>query len=335
MIEMITYKQDENSAAKPTMKQSGGSTGAKTTKAKSVASTWKPFILNLTDVLNDMEQGQLLTLQKVSPLEWIQFAPQGKSIRIECKSNAYREAHEQLTVHQVAELADIGWLVPTGSPEESTPSKDKFGSPNHFVDLPLPLKPKALSGLVVRTFTEVFSTALPQDLVYEAYGDDKGSLSLPDLGLKPQMDLQDVDLNPKLAELLLSVAKEITNIPDLVLDCDGDIGPVGYKDIRAYLRLVEGSKYVRIYSPILMQIAESPALLTKLNDLNTINGFMHLCHMPNGCVMAVSDVLATPFISSYVATALGNFLQVTSDCAIEVIAEFGDDGSDVQPALWH
>jgi hypothetical protein len=83
-----------------------------------------------------------------------------------------------------------------------------------------------------------------------------------------------------------------------------------------------------------MQIAESPSLLAKINDLNCSNGFMHLCHMPNGCVMSVCDVMVVPFITSYVYTALENFVKITSDQATELISVFGGD-TTIQPALWN
>lgn len=334
MIEMIIYNQDANITNTPKATESGNGSVKTANKTKSVASTWKPFILNLTDVLNDMEQGQILTLQKSSPEEWIQFAPQGKSIRIECKSNFYREVHEQLTVDQVAALADIGWLSPTGSPEESTPSEDKFGSPNHFVDLLLPLKTKALSGLVVRTFTEVFSATHPEMLQYEAFEVTGDSLPLPDFGVKVAITCTDASQNPKLPQLLLDVLSELTGVRGWTFDDVGDVGPISFGNVKAFGRLVEQSPYIRFYCPVIHDIEENAAVLSKLNELNCIYGHAHFCLL-NGAITCVSDVLVSPFHTSYVASGLANFLQVADELSGELIEGFSSQEIPAQQPLWH
>ena len=160
-------------------------------------------------------------------------------------------------------------------------------------------------------------------------------MSLTTLGIRPVIYFQDSNLNPKLPQLVLNVVREITGIKTLEWDHEGDIGGITLGGIAAYIRLVEDRPYLRVYTPILMDAHGSPELLEKLNELNTINGFLHVCLMPNDCVMVVSDVLVSPFITSHVANALGNYLQTADEYATELIANFGTEEDLSQKKLWH
>ncbi len=292
-----------------------------------VSVAWKPFCKKLIAVLKDLQEDQWLILQKKNSNEWIQFISEGSfGLRLETKSNAYREDDQQLSEEQVARLLEIGWHSPTNSPEASTPTRDPDGSPNHYSDFRLPLKAKAITALTIRTFTEVLAVSHPGMLQYEAFSRDGTSLLIPELGLIPVICSNDASENPKLSEQLLGAITELTGVGGWSFDDQGDIGPIGYGSIKAFARIVEESPYVRFYVPAVEDVEETPQLLSKLNTLNCVHGHMHMCLM-NNCIMAVSDVLVSPFSINYVAAALGNFLQVADEFAIELVAEFGDASS--------
>ncbi len=295
----------------------------------SASDAWANFLKKLATELTALDAGQWLTLQKLnSESDWVQFAAQGKAgFRVETKSNWYRSDSDQLTPEQVQGLLLLGWLPPTGSDEESNPVSDPHGSPNFFVQLPVKLSPKNLDSLVTKTFINVLGVMEPDGLAYKAFNRAGNSVPLPDLGLKSIID--NTDENPELSQAVLDVIKEITAIPDLKWDHEGDIGPLNYKTISCFVRIVEDSKYVRFYAPLLMFSEASKALLIKINELNSAYGFMHLCLMPTGSLMAASDVLATPLLKSQIAEALAHFMQIADEFAIELEAEFCcDDDSE-------
>lgn len=298
---------------------------SKAVSAGSKSDAWANFLKKLVTELTGLEAGQWMLLQKLnSESDWVQFAAQGKAgFRLETKSNWYRSDTDQLTPEQVQGLLLLGWLPPTGSDEESNPVSDPHGSPNFFVQLPVKLSRKDLDSLVTKTFIDVLGVAEPDGLAYKAFNRAGNSVPLPDLGLKAITD--STDQNPELSQAVLDVIKEITSIPDLVWDGEGDIGPLNFKTIRCYVRVVEDSKYIRFYAPLMMFEDASTALLMKINELNTVYGFMHLCIMPTGSLMAVSDVLSTPLIESHMAQALAHFMQIADEFAIELEAEFGCD----------
>lgn len=299
--------------------------GKKPTYDKSTSPAWVAFSERLICALHCLEAGQWLILQKPnSHSDWIQFACQGRAgFRVETKSNWYRSDDDQLTPEQVQGLLRLGWNSPTGSDEESNPVSDPHGSPNFFVQLPVKLSLKGVIALVPRTFIAVLGVAEPDNLRYEAFESNGTALYLADLGLMTVTD--NTDQNPELSKAVLDVIKEITSIPDLAWDDEGDIGPLNYKSIRCYVRVVEDAKYIRFYAPLLMNVEATKELLHKVNELNTVHGFMHLCLMPNLCLMAVSDVLSTPLVESQISQALAHFMQIAEEYAIELEAEFGCD----------
>lgn len=287
------------------------------------------FSERLISTLQNLEAGQWLVLQKAnSQSEWIQFVCQGKAgFRLETKSNWFRGDDEQLSTEQTDGLLLRGWLPPTGSDQESDPISDPHGSPNFFVQLPVKLSQKKLSSLVAQTFIDVLAVNEPDGLMYEAFESSGTPLYIADLGLKSAAN--STDENPELCKAVLALVKEITSIPDLCWDADSDIGPIGFGGIRTYVRIVEGGRYLRFYSPLMNGAYETLALLSKLNELNTVAGFMHLC-LNGDCVMSVADVPASPLTTAHIAQVLANFMQVSDEFATELVAEFTDLESTIE-----
>ena len=80
---------------------------------------------------------------------------------------------------------------------------------------------------------------------------------------------------------------------------------------------------------------ETLALLSKLNELNTVAGFMHVC-LNGDCVMSVADVPASPLTTAHIAQVLANFMQVSDESATEILAEFlCMDSIDPAPVQLH
>jgi len=253
----------------------------------------------------------------------VQMVAEGKGkFRIETKSNWYRELEQELTLEQQESLSRIGWKEPTGTGSESTPEGDFHGSPNYFLDLSLPRHANKLVNVTVATFMDVLGVVEPDGLVYEAFYPNGDSLSLPQLGLKPLISEQDNSKNPQLRLQLLNIIKELTGIDTFAYDDDGDLGPINFGRITAFARLVEDDAYIRFYCPIIDDAEQTPALLERLNELNCVYGHLHFCLL-NGCVTGVSDVLIAPFLTSYVAHGLGNFLQICDEFGSELREEFG------------
>ena len=290
--------------------------GIKSTDATTVLDVWVLFLERLVPTLKSLKPGQWLIIQRTdSSSDWVQFASQGKAgFRLETKSNWYRNDDDQLTPAQVSGLVQLGWIAPSGNPEESTPENDPEGSPNFYIDLAAKSGFKNLDALVAKTFAKIFGISNPDMLFYEAYESNGTSLLLPELGLKVAV-ATDTDQHENLAQALLDVIIKITGISKLTWDAEGDIGPIHFGSICTFVRIVEGEKYIRFYSPLMKGSFETRALLSKLNELNTVHGFMHLCRNGN-CVMSVADIPASPLITTHIAQVLANFMQVSDEFSI-------------------
>lgn len=299
-----------------------GNVQVEVARSKSVA--WEPFAEKLAAVIANLEEDQFLILSKKRSFESVQFAGQGSfGLRLETTSNYFRDQENQLTEQQVSSLTDLGWNLPTRNPAISTPESDPEGSPNFYIDLPLPLNFRKIADLTVSTFSEILSVPHPGFLEFDAFDADGNSVPLPTLGLKRANNAGEADQNSKLPQLLLDTLKEVTGIGSLEFDDDGYVGGIDSGSVTTFVSILADSQYIRLNAMIATGLKESKALLKRINEMNGQVGYMHMV-VSSGTVIAFSDVLVAPFIANHVAVALNNFCQSANAMKSELEAEFGD-----------
>jgi hypothetical protein len=294
----------------------------KPTPSTYLSVAWPPFAQKLTAILEKMEEDQFLILSVKRSNRYIQFSAQGAfGIRVETTSNSYLTKQEQLNERQIADLIENGWHAPTGSPTDSMPEGDPDGSPNYFVEFSVPVSFESLANLTVLTFAEILRVPHPGNLEYEAFDDEGGTIALPELGLKLAVRRPQDDNQENLSEALLVTLKEKTGIGDLEYDDDGDIG-IRYGSALTFVRLINDPQYIRIYSPILREVEESPDIFVRLNDINANETLMRFIYR-NGVIYGVADIAAVPFVSAHVDQALAHFCEVADGMDSLLQAEFG------------
>lgn len=302
-------------------------------EAQALSSAWVPFVHRLAQALEKLLEDQYLIITKKGTNEFIQFASQGfYGLRVETISNHYRDEANQLSDVQIANLLDIGWSAPTNNPDKSTPAADPDGSPNFFAEFPLPLYVIEIAQMAVKTFTEVLNLNHPAFLEYEAFSSDGNSLPIPQLGLKLAIRSEKSAKNSALPKLVMDTVKELTGIDDLSYDEDGDLGGIRFKSIVTYVRLIADRPYIRLFAILLNNVEPTLQLLALINRLNAQEGFLHLIHK-DGAVIAISDVLVTPFVASHIAHALGNFTQIADEMFVTLQSEFGGGASSSVQSL--
>lgn len=280
-----------------------------------------------------LQEDEFLLISDKRFNQCVQFVGQGFfGIRLETTSNAYRDDAHQLTAAQIAGLVDLGLQLPSRIPEESDPLSDPDGSPNIFREFASPVDFDALAAVAVNVLNII---AVPHAgyLEYDAFSNvDGNSLSFPALGLRREIHSEDSDTNPKLPQLLLDTISELTGVDTWVFGDDGEVGGIHFCSVTAYVKILSDTPHIRIYAPLNENVEESPALLSRINELNAEYGFMHLFHQ-GGTIFALSDILASPFNVSIVAHWLGNFFQIADELNGVLQAEFGDAAStgEVQP----
>ena len=303
---------------------------AKRARPPRLSEAWTPFAQKLGAVLEKLVEDEILILSLKRSNLFIQFVSQGSfGMRSETVSNYYRDDAQQLDQQQTADLTDIGWQTPTRNPDESTPETDPDGSSNFFFDAIVPWQGMNLANVTVRTLVQVLKVSHPGFLEYDAFDSNGQSLPLPSLGLKRQIASDDGEKDGALPQLLLETIKELTGIDDWQFDEDGDIGGIRYGSVSTYARLIDDRPYVRFYATLIRDLEETQALFMRINELNGDNGHLHFV-VKNGAVTALSDVLVTPFVTSHVAHALGNFCQTVDEVNDTLQAEFGGDAASIE-----
>ena len=309
-----------------------------TPPAPSLGRDWQPFADRLAAALATLREDQNLILAVEHRQRFVQFAGSGASgLRAESVSNAYLAETNQLSADQVAALIAAGWRSPTHAPDASKAEKDPAGSPNLFADFDAPVSFDEVADLAVRTLAQVFEASHPDLLEYDAF-DTKGSqISFPGLcRRRAQRPGSAAESESSIAQELLAAIREATGLGDLEFDTDGDIClPRGSQVV--FVRRLGATPFVRIWSPLVRGVDETPELLAQLNSLNASAGLARFSVL-DGVVFAEADVAAEPIVAKHVDLALRRFCGATDGVDAMLQCEFGGRNAFLEPpsgALLH
>ena len=284
---------------------------------------WRPFVDRLAAALATLEEDQNFILAVEHRQRFVQFAVSGPSgLRAEAVSNAYLAETDQLTGDQVAALNAAGWRSPTHAPDASKAEKDPAGSPNFFADFDAPVSFDEVADLAVRTLTQVFEVSHPDQLEYDAFDTKGDQISFPGLcRRRAQRPGWTTESDSSFARELLATIREITGFGDLEFDNDGDIClPRGSQVV--FVRRLGATPFVRIWSPLVRAVDETPELLGQLNVLNASAGLVRFS-VQDGVVFAEVDVAAEPIVANHVDLALRRFCGATDGVDVMLQREFG------------
>lgn len=294
------------------------------------SSAWPMFARKLSAALRKLEEDQFLILSLKQSNQYIQFAAQGSfGMRAETTSNSYLPESRQLTEQQITSLTEAGWHPPSGAPADATPDKQPDGSPNFFIDFPVPKTFRAVAKTAVTTLAEILRVPHPGFLEYELFDADGNAFALPELGLKRATRTLPDDQATILQQRLLATMTELTGIADLEFDEDGDTA-IQYGTLPVFVRLAGDPPYAHIFSPLLTDVEETAQLLARLNEINSGTSWLHL-YLHSGSIVAVADVLAEPFVTEYVARAFKEFCPMAEGIGTLLQSEFSGDAPFSEP----
>ena len=234
-------------------------------------------------------------------------------MRAEVTSNHFLKNGDRLTKREMAWLRNHGWNTPTGTAKQSTPNRDPDGSPNYYIDFPTTVSVSNIVSVSIDTLIHGLALPYPGALSYESFDSAGEGLEFQELGLKPTPHQDE-----PLMEQVLSVFQSVTGIKDLKLDDDGDL-IVRYGTILVSVTHIGNA--VRLFSPLVTEVEESPTLLRKLNQINDGEHRIRIFRNDDA-VYATLDVPAAPFVPAHLAAAMGEFSEVAEGLAIVLRAEF-------------
>lgn len=291
--------------------------------APSVGRDWQPFVDRLAAALAKLGEDQNLILAVEHRQRFVQFAGSGASgLRAESVSNAYLAESDQLLGDQVAALIAAGWRSPTHAPDASMAEKDAAGSPNFFADFDAPVPFDEVADLAVRTLVQIFEVSRPDQLEYDSFHTEGGQLSFPGLcRRRTQRPGSAAESDSSFAQELLAAIREVTGFGDLEFDNDGDIClPHGSQVV--FVRRLGATPFMRIWSPLVRGVRETPELLGQLNSLNASAGLVRFSAY-DGVVFAEADVAAEPIVAKHVDIALRRFCDATDGVDVMLQRQFG------------
>jgi hypothetical protein len=132
---------------------------------------------------------------------------------------------------------------------------------------------------------------------------------------------RNVDDVASLRQKLLAAIRSATGVEALAYDGDGDI-PVRLGSAISFTRAIEDPPMIRIYSPIVSEIEDDPALLIRLNEINATSHAARFVHR-NGILYAVVDLMARPFVAEHVVRAFRDFMAMADGFDELIKTEFG------------
>lgn len=284
---------------------------------------WKRFADGLAAALATLSEDQNLILAAEHRQRFVQFAGSGSSgLRAEAVSNAYLAETDQLTGDQAAALTAAGWRSPTHAHDASQAEKDPAGSPNFFADFDAPVPFDEVADLAVRTLAQIFEISHPDQIEYDAFDTKGNQISFPRLcRRRAQRSGSATESDSSFAQELLAAIREITGLRDLEFDSDGDIC-LHWRSQVVFVRRLAETPFVRIWSPLMRGVDETPELLKRINSLNACAGLVRFCTYSD-VVFAEADVAAEPLVVKHLDLALRRFCGGIDGVDVMLQREFG------------
>lgn len=272
---------------------------------------WEVLTTRLADTLGCLEAGHFLILEgQGDPGYYVQFAAGGaEGMRVEAVSNRFLDGWQRLDRTAVARLRRLGWRPPTDIGE---------GPVNWWRTYDAPVPATEVAGLATTTLTKAFDLPRVDQLHYRAFSRDGGVILLPGLGLDHA-----VDEAPELAlgARVDAILRDYLETDEVVYDSDGDCG-IRHGEAMVFVRVVEDPGFVAVFSPVLRDVAPSPALLEAVNETNTQIRVAR-ASLQNGVVVVAAEVDDGPGMQPHLVDALHTVASIANTCGEKLQARFG------------
>jgi hypothetical protein len=281
---------------------------------------WQNVTVRLAEALGCLEEGHYLCLEARadSPYHpyYVQFAADGdEGFLVEAVSNRFLTGWERLDATAEGRLRRLGWRPPTDIGD---------GPPNWWRWYPAGVPTTKMAELAVATLRKVFEVPRPVALVYRAFSRDGLEILLPTLGI------EHYQRRPLLDDRVDAALREYLEIDEILRDEDGD-RPVRSGDTMVFVRVVKDPGFVAVFSPVLLGITRSTALVKAVNDMNNwIRGAR--ASVADDAVLIAAEVYDQPALESAVINAFKAVSSLANSCGAELKSRFGGNTFFDEPA---
>jgi hypothetical protein len=278
---------------------------------------WNRLNRKLTETLGCLEPGHFLILQtRDHEPYYVQVAAGGlEGFRMEAVSNRFLTGWRRLDATAHARLRRLGWMPPTDI---------GVGPVNWWRCYPQGTPTADMAELAVGTLRKAFDVSRPSGLVYRAFSRGEGDVLLPTLGLA--RDRGPGPLDDRVDDAL----RELLEVDEIIRDDDGD-RPVRSGDSMVYLRVVTDPSYVAVFSPALLHVSRTPALVEAINDVNHSIRVAR-AFVTDTTVIFAAEVDDQPDIRASVISAFNAVSSLSNSYGAELQGRFGGHTFFAEPA---
>lgn len=288
-------------------------------QARAARDPWSIFEGCLASVLASLENDQFLILEVPGSARYLQFACRGPwGLQAEVSSNRNLPPEDRLAPAQQAWLRRHGWQAPT-----ARGNREQGASPNYHGTWQEG-GAAVLAQDAVLALREALQVPHPRQLTYRAFPYLGPALELPDLGLR-----RSVDPEVPLIERVLAVFRDVTGLPDLSVDSDGDVSAV-HGSVLVVARPAEG--VIRLLAVLATEVPVTPALQARLHRANDGPQGIRIV-LREDTVYAAYDVPADPFVPVQLEQALRRFAPAVDAESVVLRAELAGNGLPCLPGV--
>ncbi|MEZ5114689.1 MAG: hypothetical protein R2737_00360 [Candidatus Nanopelagicales bacterium] len=293
-----------------------GGDGAPSIDAK-VTAAWAAFERRLTRVLEGGAADDHVVVELPTTADgsdetggyYVQWAVDGDdaAFEVEAVSNHYLPSGHRLTGTALGRMAALGWQPPEAEGEQ------------HNFHLTVPRDQAAdLAHRLVRTLRDVY--AAPHPVFLTARGlNGEDTVDVSGLRLAAPSDTADDVL---MRAVTAAIAENLHRDPgDLVVDEDGDI-PIRSGSAMIFVRVQPQWQRVDLFSPVLLDVTDSPELRARLIGLQTEVPYLRF-GVQDDVVTAGFQVMANPFEKTHLCRALDLMAAACDDVDDVLQSEFG------------
>jgi Putative bacterial sensory transduction regulator len=200
---------------------------------------------------------------------YVQFGQGGvNGFRAEAVSNRYLAGMSRTSPAQERRLIDLGWLAPN-------PNPDSNSNVNWHREWPQPTPSREIAAMAVTALRDVFGVSSPTTLRYKCFDKEGRHFAVPQLPLDPEeprpsetkQGTHSAPTMEQLRPIVDEAMKSFLGVANPEIDADGDT-LVRFGSASVYVRVLDQPPRVRIFSPVLWNVAESPELLAAVNHIN-------------------------------------------------------------------
>lgn len=281
--------------------RSAGASGAAEPGSVGLRGAWLSLRDRLSGVLGVLEERQYLVLSTRRSPYYVQFAMEEDSCLLaEAVSDSFLPKGLRLGKARKEALLGLGWQAPSDGSRKTRTRQGRPESPNFHRRFKGRDEFEVAASIAVRALRDVYGFPRPGALRYNSFEREGGQILLPTLGLGryvPASEEAPADTPESLRDQVLETVRDAFGLEEVRFNSKGMLA-LEVDDALVFVQVLGEPQFVRLYAPVLLEVANEERALAFLNTLN-LDGIHSRFLLYEGSVIAVIDQLGVPFVPDH------------------------------------